>query len=804
MQLFTSLKSAKILQFFLLFVAVLAVGYYLFCWYMGDTQAISWQVLSQLQQQPLALQSFEVAGQHYQIPAKVMYVTEQYVPSLMQLHHGPNYIFLGMFVIAISALWAVSTQLPQLPYYIATGLLILFAVSLDVDALLGKTGVMYTAVYLAVSLGLSYWFFLQKYNPNMVLRYLVFLALQLIVLLLVMRLSTEPAALLLFSVKALPAALVLLLLLSMVVAFDIPSIVLDIATGGGTRHGLLNFSVATVVYLGNLLLLYLHNILVINWQMMYLSAFLLLLFSVIVGYLLLGRKPWYIADIQVYRLLYLGMAIIAFGYCCFAFATANDALLEAAEDAIVYSHLAIGIVYVVYIFINFLPLFRQQLHVGKVQFKPLFFPLRYFIIGAILFIVAILINNGYFPVMQGFSGYYSAQGDYARSTQNYTMAEAYYKNALAYEHQNHKANYAMASLAAQQGDNPTAGTYYRLAVQKKPSPYAYAALAQALAQEDLYFDALFALRDGLRVFPQSGQLSNNLGLQYEKAKALDSAHHYLSLAQKLSGKPQIPKANQLAIAIKHQNYRPNLAQKAETNYSYNALVANTLATNILNKQKPSLPPSQPQIPADTALNLADLAQWNNYLFLQNQAGIAATQQLSALAQNPKNQDLSQDLAWLQMQNDYAAGNKIQALSYLQSLVAADTSAQGNLQSMYNTMLLKMQTETAPSQPIKNIQTAESLFARYPMNPAIQQQTIAYLHQQKQHQKAYNLLLMAKNNLPPQASILKLYSLACLQMYMRHYATEALTELKKLNPAEHTAFSATFAAALAKYDTAHAF
>lgn len=798
--------SQKIVYYFSVMLGISALAYYVYCWFMGDSQAIDWQVLSRMQQLDHPLEQFSAEGQNYQIPGKVSYVIEQYVPSLMQIHAEPFYVLLVLFLLAISLIWAAATMLVAKHYYLVSILCILAGVSLDIDNVLDKTGILYTSLYIGLCIALSFWLFSSKNGPGLWLRVLGFLGIHIVLVYLISQYSAEARPLMLLAIKCIPSSLVFLSLLSCFVAYEILHVILSASTAGEGKMGLSNFLLGAFIYLGNVVLIYLHNIRYLDWQMIYISAFLLMAFSAIVGYLLLEKRPFVANGATFsYKIIYLAWAAICFAVGAFAFSTANDALLEAIEDAIIYSHVCIGIAFVAYVFFNFYPLFKQGLPIAKVVYKPMFFPLLYFMVGAVALMVAVLLNNGYFPIMQGFSGYYSALGDHSQAQEEYPMAEAFYVNALKFEHQNHKANYALASLAARQGDNQSAGKYYRLAVQKKPSPYAYAALAQSLEQEDLYFDALFALRDGLRSFPQSGELQNNMALIFEKSKALDSTRHYLQKAIEYAKNRQIPKANLLGFSLKHGfvNEIESWAQPSNCE-NYNALQANALAIDILKNKKDNQAQAVPSMPKDSSINYADLAHWSNYQFIKNKVGKKLDWPIAQLIQKKENEALLTDLTWLQIQNEYTDGNKLLALEQLQALAQVDTSQNHYLNTMYSTMLLKMQHENEPATPINSHEQAKALFLKFPLHRPIAEQAISYLNAHKQEQLAYNLLLSAKNILPANEALLQSYAMQCLKINMRGYAVDAFEELKRLQNSNTGLFKQQFEAALDAYDKSHQF
>ena len=89
------------------------------------------------------------------------------------------------------------------------------------------------------------------------------------------------------------------------------------------------------------------------------------------------------------------------------------------------------------------------------------------------------------------------------------LAEEYYKEASVYEYQNHRSNYAMATLARMKKDKYDEAYYLRNALLKKPSEFSYVNLSNIYLKNDQYFDGMFELRDALSDFPGSYQILNN-------------------------------------------------------------------------------------------------------------------------------------------------------------------------------------------------------------------------------------------------------------------------------------------------------
>ena len=103
--IFTENKPLVFIALFLLIVTFFA---YIFSWYSGVNQVISWQILSELGDKMAIVDRFTLGNQAFEIPAKVYFVTEQYVASNMSINITASYIWLGIYAISVSFLMALA------------------------------------------------------------------------------------------------------------------------------------------------------------------------------------------------------------------------------------------------------------------------------------------------------------------------------------------------------------------------------------------------------------------------------------------------------------------------------------------------------------------------------------------------------------------------------------------------------------------------------------------------------------------------------------------------------------------------
>jgi hypothetical protein len=112
--------------------------------------------------------------------------------------------------------------------------------------------------------------------------------------------------------------------------------------------GFNNFLIVSFLYLINLALIWLKNTRSIDWDILAISPFVLYLTSVMLGIwgfrrLIQQQEAVSFRDSGAY--LYAGLALVTTLTMAYAFVTANDPLVELFEDVIVYTHLAMGLVF---------------------------------------------------------------------------------------------------------------------------------------------------------------------------------------------------------------------------------------------------------------------------------------------------------------------------------------------------------------------------------------------------------------------------------------------------------------------------
>lgn len=698
----TAHRTTYLTGLVLFMVAIIGL---VWAWVQGLQNVVRWNILSELVELPASIGAFTDGLFDYAVSGRAYVVTEQFVASPMQVNAlAARLVTLGICVGMIFVLAAIS-RLPRWYYLIAMAVLIILIATFRLEivqlpgffgtALGGRLPFVTLVLVLA---SVSYYFHAFRLEISLPVRLLVFAGLALLGWLVVDRLAAQPAPALAFVGYALPGLLVLSVGFIFWISAEIIAALVYITSvarnnrsdGSGRPLGLNNFLLIGLLYVANLLLIWLSNTKVISWNPVVISPFVLFLISILLGLWgvrqQLRQRENFLSFHEGGAFLYLGLALITTLTITYAFASANDPLVEALEDVIVYTHLASGLVFVGYVVFNFLPLYRQALPVYKVLYKPTRFSLlQTRLVAAILAVVIIAFEN-FFPFNQAVAGYFNSVGDFHAATGEVRVAEQYYTQALNSEFQNHKSNYALASLALTQGDKVTAAHYFQQALLKQPSPQAYAGLTAVLLDDNLFFEAVKMLQRGIRAFPENGELQNNLGYLYAKTSVADSAYYYLAAASDHAARVEVPQTNLLAFWARNpQLISMDSLANATKEKPYESYEANRVALRFFQTTADTNAIQRPdwlnQPVTEPGLNVGRFAHLYNFSMQNRSADTTLVTVLHRLAENPANQDFTDDLLFARAVTQYYNGNKRTAFELTDQL-ARDNQRTG---AFYNSV-----------------------------------------------------------------------------------------------------------------------
>ena len=649
----------------------------------SETGRIKWDIISLVHDTSVPANVLKLGDFEFSVPAPSVYVTEQYAAPLMLPDVAAGIFFLVIALSGLSVVLAALTTLSRFWFLGGLAILIPLLVFSRTEMLAFPGLPERTLLLLALVLYGGTGYYLQAFRPGMRIpgRIAVFAVISAVLSLVAVAGSSAPAPAYTFLVYSLPLWLIPAVIFLLVSATEILYGLVWLATSKSTHIGnrsLLNFSVIAGLYLLILAFAYVGNTKMADWGMMLVPVWLLGAAGALIGLtgfrLRCESTEGHLPFRESGFWLYSGLFLITAGTAGMAVAAGNDPLLEVLEDSVINSQLGMGLAFVFYIAANFLPLFRKGMQVHKVLYKPMNFGLTRTRIVGVAIVAGLFSMQNLFPVKQGIAAYFNGLGDLHTLTSQYALAEQYYKMSLQQEFQNHKGNYALASLARIQGDRNAAVYYFRQATLKKPSPQAYIGLSNLLAEDDLYFEAMFSLREGQRVFPRHAPILNNIGLLYTRTNLSDSAYYFLSSAEKLSGDGVAP-ANILGVlsGVLDPAALDSLAGKARfgNNLSWDA---NRLLVSNLARKSPVEKSRNDALRPDSLLSASGFAYWMNYAY--NQAPNDSTLAMKMRKIASKNDIMADHLLLASAHADFYSGDKTRAIETLLALAGHEGEHSG--------------------------------------------------------------------------------------------------------------------------------
>ncbi|GAB3640347.1 tetratricopeptide repeat protein [Spirosoma arcticum] len=678
-------------------------------WMRGLGNVVRWDVLSELNELPITLHAFTDGLLDYAVSGKAYAVSEQFVVSAMQVQPGVATAFLTGIGVAFVLLLSAVTRFDRIRYLVSMAVIILGLAffrweMLEVPGLSGN----YLFLLLAFLFGsLSYYFHAFRSDYSIPVRLGAFGSLTILIALLLGRLSPVAYPALAIVGYGMPVLLAFSAGFVFFIATEIVAGLVWLTSAGrpdgnspqvSPRRtlGLTNFMFISLLYLVNLTLIWLKNTRSIDWDVLAISPFLIYLISVTIGvwgFRRLTEQQAVVSFRDGGAYLYAGFALLTTLTMAYAFATANDPLVEAFEDIIVYTHLAMGVFFVGYVLINFRAIYKQNLPVYRVLYKPKRLELSLFRVAGVFGVLVLLASGGLITLRQSTAGYYNGLGDLYVVSNEPNSANAFYQLALEQEFQNHKSNYSLASLALAQNNQTAAAFFFQQALLKQPSPQDYAGLSQTYLQTDLFFEAVKTLQRGIRAFPTSGELQNNLGFLYARTSVADSAYYYLKSATGNAKRDDVPMANLLAfyarnpkILLADSSLATNLTESTYESYQANALALRLVSRT--DTTSPAQPDWLTSGEANKGLSVGRFASLYNYTLANQRPDTILNATLQRRSVDPVNQDFTDDLLLARAVAEYNRHNHAAAFSLMSQLAEGDQRSGSAYRSITGLWLLE--------------------------------------------------------------------------------------------------------------------
>jgi len=512
----------------------------LFLWYSyfrGAAGVIDWVKLQEQKVIETTIHSFQVGPFNLSVPGDSYAILEYFHGGDIEPNTIASYLFLAVLAFAAVVILSVITTLEKFWYFVGMALFVLLLVTLRLEVI-GIFG-LYNKVPVAVAILLytipSFYFARLKTTFPFIKRLLVFTILTGMIILVIAFFAQEQYPFYHLTLTGYTPALIVSFIFIITVAHEVIASFIYMVSQGSSKS-IQHFGLISVLYMGNVIITCFHEIGVIDWNFLYINPYLLLTVSAILG--IWGfRQREILYDNIVAFAPFGGYFFLAIGAICFAttgslLGNANDPSLRVIRDMILFAHTGYGLVFLTYVFSNFILMMARNLPVHKVLYNPNrmpYFTYRFAGVIAVLGFVFYMDWKDY--VFDATAGFYNYAGDMHTLMGNSENAENFFKQSQSQGFQNNRANYAIATLKSSMFRLEAAHEDYVQANAKRPTPYSLTNAGNIYLWEGDVFDAIKQYKHAYEVLDGSTILDNNLGFAYTKVHDLDSAVIYLTRAR---------------------------------------------------------------------------------------------------------------------------------------------------------------------------------------------------------------------------------------------------------------------------------
>ncbi|MBL3656521.1 tetratricopeptide repeat protein [Fulvivirga sediminis] len=709
-------KPLKTLYFILLTLALASVLWFAFNYIIGAEGAIGWETLAKTERVKVLIDSFKLGPFTLNTADDNILFLQSFTSPEIHISVFSYYLLLGITVIGMVIFITIVSDLNNFWFFV--GLTIFLAIlvnfKLEILLLMGSSDKWGLIIAIICYLPISYYFNRVNNTISFTTRLAVYGIITMALGAGIYFTAEVDQPFLYMAAYSVINPLLVSLLFIIVIAHEIIAgfiYILTKSNSASSKNTVTHFYVISAIYIVNVLLLYLRERHIVEWDIIYLNLFILLTISAILG--IWGFQQRTIQFKNILTSEYNGaLLFIIMFVCCFCtiahFAiTFNDPAIEIYRDIIVYSHLGFGIIFLIYITSNFIGPLGNNMQVYKVLYAPTQMPYFTFCLAGLIASSAFLFSAGWkTTVNQGYATYYNGIADLHYLNNELTLAEAYYKQGAFFGYNNHKSHFMLATISEKKQDEIQTVVNYKKATAKNPTPQAFANLSSIYSDQDRFFDALFTLNEGLEKFPEHPLLENNLGIVYSKTNIVDTALYYLDKAISAEEAKKATQSNLLALLVKNQ-IPVNADSLFEDWDIANDLIS--LNNKLALKNQLREPAQSDYFPSDSVISFLEASvlynQSFNRLFAQDSLNSAP---ILALTNNDANASTYEMLSFGLSMNWYKQNNINAAFRKMNWLANNSPYSEGKY---FNTLGLWALQQDAPEIAAEHFRWAEDQYSK---------------------------------------------------------------------------------------------
>ena len=508
---------------------------------MGPGGLIGWHTYSQKMAVNVVMQTVDVGPFTFPFDEQ-LYVIKEFMaggnmPNTVAAKQVALFLTFGLFALIL----ALFTYFNRWGFLVFSGIVFFFIIFLHPEMLqlasLGDSWILGGVFFIFI--GPGYYFQAYRKNASFLLRVIsMLMATGGFLTLVVLQSSLISPLNALYSYGIMAPYLVVILFVLMVGHEVVNGFAMAIA---GTKdeegnNRLNHFMAISFIYLVNVLLSYLQITHVISWNFITVNPIILLGIASILGVWGISQRFVLYTKVspsqQVWVLLYLALAILSFTTIAFFLYSLEDPFIKIIGDFIVFTQLAFGTAFFIYIIYNFISIIELGHSLKDILYKPQNLPhITYRLVGVVILTALVLMRDIKYPIWYSLGGYYNTIAGYFEDQADTELSTIFYERGADLSKKNHKSNYKLGMITID-SEKEKSIEYFDVASSRLPTPQAFVNKANLESDKQNYFDALFTLQSGATALPNSIEIQNNLGLQFSKSNMIDSAWFYLSKARK--------------------------------------------------------------------------------------------------------------------------------------------------------------------------------------------------------------------------------------------------------------------------------
>jgi len=322
--------------------------------------------------------------------------------------------------------------------------------------------------------------------------------------------------------------------------------------GIGIRIGW-HFAIISTLYLGLMALVFLEA--TGDWLKWPLPPFQLLLILIgIIGFFDSHFKikyyPQTFSEAWIGKAFYLGGFAICLLVLFKAELSGNTPMVDFLHHVFAYSQLGFGLMFSLYIWVNFSAIINSGKAIEKIMYNPPFFPYFHMRLGGTMALLILMVYAGGIIAIQFSTSSTQLSADYYYTTKRPVEASVLYENAFDRYRANDKALYAVSNIYLEQNQPTLALKTLERSFEQNPQVTDILLLSWLLEKRSRSNEAIFYLEEGLKYYSGNPYLANNLALTYHRMNLPKEA---LSTLAKMDGFKEVRILNATGVMIAHDN-----------------------------------------------------------------------------------------------------------------------------------------------------------------------------------------------------------------------------------------------------------